>query len=147
MLLALMPGLLAAQGNLLRVAPPGKLLAPKNSAVTAKISVQLQNGYHVNSNKPAEEYLIPLRLTWTTTDLATDSISYPAAKMERYAFSEKPLSVFTGDFEIVTRFRVPATAAPGMKIVTGKLRYQACSHKECYPPKTLEVKLPVDIVN
>lgn len=67
--------------------------------------------------------------------------------MEKYAFSEKPLSVFTGDFDITTKFKVPVTAAPGMQIVTGKLRYQACTNKECFAPKTIDVKLAVDILN
>lgn len=137
----------AAQGNILAVAPQPKLTIRKSAPAAAKLAVQLQNGFHVNSNKPADDYLIPLRLTWTSPDLAVESIQFPAPKMEKYEFSDKPLSVYTGDFEIVTRFKAQPSAALGMKIVTGKLRYQACSHKECFPPKTIEVKLPVDIVN
>ncbi|MBL8222311.1 MAG: hypothetical protein JNL62_23950 [Bryobacterales bacterium] len=138
---------LCAQGNILSVAAPPKLLAKKNTTVTAKLSVQLRNGYHVNSNTPSDDYLIPLRLTWTAAPLEMKGVAYPKPKMEKYEFSEKPLSVFTGDFDLVTTFHVPASAAPGMQVISGKVRYQACTHKECFPPKTIEVKLPVDIVN
>jgi len=138
---------LCAQGNILSVAAPPKLLAKKNTTVTAKLAVQLRNGYHVNSNTPSDDYLIPLRLTWTAAPLETKGVAYPKPKMEKYEFSEKPLSVFTGDFDLVTTFQVPASAAPGMQVISGKVRYQACTHKECFPPKTIEVKLPVDIVN
>ncbi|MBL8233148.1 MAG: hypothetical protein JNL98_31910 [Bryobacterales bacterium] len=139
---------LAAQGSgVLTVVPPPKLTAKKNTTVTAKVAVQLRSGFHVNSNTPSDEYLIPLRLTWTAAPLELQGVTYPAPKMEKYEFSEKPLSVFTGDFELATKFKVPAKAAPGMQVISGKLRYQACNHKECLPPKTLEVKLPVDIVN
>ena len=34
-----------------------------------------------------------------------------------------------------------APNGPGMAL--GKLRYQACNHNSCLPPKTIEVKLPV----
>ncbi len=129
------------------MAAPPKLVAKKNTTVTAKIAVQLRNGYHVNSNTPSDEYLIPLRLTWTAEPLQTKGVAYPTPKMEKYEFSEKPLSVFTGNFDLVTTFQVPATAAPGMQVISGKLRYQACTHKECFPPKTVDVKLPVDVVN
>lgn len=136
-----------AQGNILTVVAPPKLLAKKNTAVTAKVTVQLRNGYHVNSNTPSDDYLIPLRLTWTAAPLEMKSVAYPKPKMEKYEFSEKPLSVFTGDFDLVTTFQVPANANTGMQVLSGKVRYQACTHKECFPPKTVEVKLPVDIVN
>lgn len=142
-----MPPLVAQGSGVLTVAPPPKLVAKRNTTVTAKIAVQLRNGYHVNSNTPSDEYLIPLRLTWNAAPLEPQGVSYPTPKMEKYEFSEKPLSVFTGDFEIATRFKVPAAASPGLIVISGKLRYQACNHKECLPPRTLDIKLPVDIVN
>jgi hypothetical protein len=126
------------------VAPP-RTTAARDSVVSAGLSVQLRNGYHVNSNTPADEYLIPLGLNWNASPLEVREIIYPKPKMEAYAFSAKPLSVYTGDFEIVTRFAVPARAPLGASIVTGKLRYQACTNSSCLPPKTVEVRLPVDI--
>lgn len=109
------------------------------------MSVQLRPGYHVNSNTPTDAYLIPLKLTWTPAPLEIDGVDFPKPKMEKYEFSEKALSVFTGDFDITSRFRVPSTAPPGVHVVSGKLRYQACNHKECLPPRTVEVKLPVEV--
>ncbi|MBI3207627.1 MAG: hypothetical protein HYZ37_01850 [Candidatus Solibacter usitatus] len=145
-LLALPLGLFA-QGNILTAVAPPRVTAQKNSVVTVKVAVQLRNGYHVNSNSPEDDYLIPLKLSWTSDPLLTEAVVYPAPKKEKYAFSQKPLSVFTGDFEIATRFKVPPAATPGLRVITAKLRYQACTHQECFPPKTVEVKLPVDIVN
>jgi hypothetical protein len=147
LLLLAATSLLPAQGNILTVAAPPKLTARKSTEVKARITVQLRNGYHVNSNTPADDYLIPLRLTWPASPLQSQGVTYPRAKMEKYEFSEKPISVFTGDFDLITTFRVPPTAAPGMQVISGKLRYQACTHKECFPPRTVDVKLPVDIVN
>lgn len=142
-----MPRLAAQTSGVLTVVPPAKLVAKKNTTVTAKVGVQLRNGYHVNSNTPADPYLIPLRLSWVADPLEPRGVSYPSPKMEKYDFSEKPLSVFTGDFELATKFNVPAKANAGLTVISGKLRYQACNHKECLPPKTIEIKLPVDIVN
>ncbi|MEP7367017.1 MAG: protein-disulfide reductase DsbD domain-containing protein [Acidobacteriota bacterium] len=110
-----------------------------------KLHVKLNTGYHVNSNKPADEYLIPLKLTWTADPLSVGSVSFPEPKMEKYSFSEKPLSVYTGDFDIITKFQAPANAPKGEKTITGKLRYQACSMTACYPPRTAEVKIIVNV--
>lgn len=139
-----MPGL-RAQGNILTVEQPPALAAKRGSTVQAKLKVLLQPGYHTNSNRPSEEYLIPLKLTWSAGPLEAPAVAYPKAQMEKYEFSEKPLSVFSGNFELNTTFKVPANAAVGPSMMAGKLRYQACNYKACFPPKTVEVKLAVQV--
>jgi DsbC/DsbD-like thiol-disulfide interchange protein len=110
------------------------------------LPLDLRPGYHVNSNTPSDEYLIPLRLTWNPGPLEASGFTFPQPRMEKYSFSEKPLSVFTGDFQIVTHFKASANAAPGPATLTGKLRYQACNNSMCLPPKTLDVSLQAEIV-
>jgi thiol:disulfide interchange protein DsbD len=134
------------QGNVLNYLPPKKVAAKAGATVDSALPLELRSGYHVNSSTPSDEYLIPLRLTWESGPLEASGFSFPKARMEKYSFSEKPLSVYTGDFEIVTHFKVAAGAAPGPSTLTGKLRYQACNNTMCLPPKTLEVSLPVEIV-
>jgi hypothetical protein len=73
------------------------------------------------------------------------SIDYPAGTMETYSFSDKPLSVVTGDFSITTKFKVPAGAANGPAAETGTLRYQACDNHACYAPKNVPVNLTVSV--
>src|SRR4029077_12595002 len=103
------------------------------------VKVQIQPGFHVNSNAPADEYLIPLKLTWDKERVAVEQVSYPKAEQEKFAFSPNPVSIFSGNFEIATRFRAAADANPGLGILGGKLRYQACNNKECLPPRTLDL--------
>lgn len=120
-------------------------MKPKATA-EVKIPVQLQSGFHVNSNTPSEEYLIPLRLTWEkSAAFETVETIFPEPQTEKYEFSPKPLSVFTGDFEIVARVKARDLASSGPGILLGKLRYQACSKTVCYRPRTIEVRLPYQI--
>jgi hypothetical protein len=135
-----------AQSNVLTIAPADNITAKAGTQVSAKILAQLKPGYHCNSDKPSDDYLIPLKLTWTPTPLEVAEVVYPKPQMEKYTFSEKPLSVYTGDFEIVTKFAVPRSAHPGPAVLTGKLRYQACTDRMCLPPKTVDVSLPVTVV-
>jgi thiol:disulfide interchange protein DsbD len=135
-----------AQTNVLNFAPPKKVTAKTGAVAEAPLTIQLRPGYHVNSNTPSDEYLIPLRLTWTAGPLETSDVVFPKPSLEKYAFSEKPLSVFSGDFEIRTRFKVAANAPVGPAVMTGKLRYQACNDRMCLAPKTLDVSLPVEVV-
>ena len=145
MLAVFSPWLPAQTDTILTIAPPRKILATPGETATAFIRVRLRAGYHVNSHTPSDEYLIPLRLQWKAEPLEVAGVCFPEPQMESYSFSDKPLSVFTGDFDITSRFRVPKDAPAGSRILTGTLHYQACTDKLCFPPKTVTVRLPVDI--
>jgi hypothetical protein len=131
------------QTNVLPIVPLKKVEAKHGATLEVKIPVLLKPGYHVNSNTPSEAYLIPLRLTWEPGPLQAVEVVFPKPHMEKYEFSTNPLSVFTGDFELVTKFKTAGDAANGPGMALGKLRYQACNHNSCLPPKTIEIKLPV----
>lgn len=140
-----MSALACAQDNVvLSIAPTTKVSATRGGEVTQKLSAEIRSGFHVNSNAPDDEFLIPLRLTWEKGPLEVVEVKYPAPVHERYSFSEKPLSVYSGKFEITTRFKASSTATD-MGVMKGKLRYQACNDHECLPPKTLNVQFSLDV--
>jgi len=125
-----------------------KAVGKRNAVVQVKIPLAVDPGYHVNSDKPTLDYLIPLRLTWEKGSLGAlegGAIAYPKPSLEKYDFEDKPLSVFTGRFDLTATFKVAANAQAGPGIAAGKLRYQACSSKACYPPKTVDVDVPYQI--
>ncbi|MGA2133409.1 MAG: protein-disulfide reductase DsbD domain-containing protein [Bryobacteraceae bacterium] len=136
-----------AQGNqYLMAEAPQKLVAKRGTSVEAKIAVSIEPNFHVNSNTPSDAYLIPLKLTWTAGGaLEPGEVVFPKARMEKYEFSDKPLSVYSGDFDLVAKFKVPAGAPQGPGIMVGKLRYQACNNNSCFPPKTAEVRLSYSV--
>ena len=113
---------------------------------TAKVTLTMyiRSGFHVNSDKPNDDYLIPLKLTWDQGPLEVESIEYPAPQIEKTNFSDK-LSVFTGKFTVTTNFHVAAGAAAGTGAQTGKLKYQACNDHQCLKPETVQVRVPVEI--
>jgi hypothetical protein len=112
---------------------------PAGKRGVLELRFHLVQGYHVNSHKPKSELLIPTVLTLQPAAGVTASpLEYPAG--EPFSFSFDPtdkLDVYAGDFTI----RLPVVAAAGAHTVDGSLRYQACDHASCYPPKTLPVKV------
>jgi hypothetical protein len=130
----------------LSVAPPGELTIKRGGEADLKLKAELRPGFHVNSNAPADEFLIPLKLTWPKdSPVEAGPVTYPKPQFENYAFSTKPVSVFSGTFELVTRFRVPANVTAGAVPMIGKLRFQACNDKECLPPRTIDVHVTVAV--
>src|SRR5947208_1641072 len=86
--------LVNGQTNVLNVVTPEVIKAKAGSTVTAKVTLQLRQGYHVNSDMPSDEYLIPIRLTWNPGPLTPSAVAYPKARMEKMPFAEKPMSVY-----------------------------------------------------
>jgi DsbC/DsbD-like thiol-disulfide interchange protein len=138
--------LLAQSSGHLSLGTLPKVTGKRGAAVQAKIPLVVDPGFHVNSNAPNEQYLIPLKITWKETGaLEAGQIVYPKPVQEKYDFSEKPLSVFTGSFGVTANFKVAANAPAGPGVAAGTLRYQACNDKMCFPPKNIEISLPYSV--
>jgi DsbC/DsbD-like thiol-disulfide interchange protein len=139
-----LPCLLAQGNSYLTVGEPSKVTGKRNATVETKIPLSVQPGYHVQSDKPTEEYLIPLKLTWTSPGaLQPQRVTYPKPSMEKVG--DQSLSVFTGNFDLVVNFKVAPNAQAGPGSAAAKLRYQACNDRACFPPKTLDVTVPYSI--
>src|ERR1700704_443079 len=110
---ALLTPLSAQISNVLTVVAPERIAGKRNETVTADFTLQLRNGFHVNSNTPSEDYLIPLKFTFTGGALETESVIFPTPQLQKYEFSPKPLSVFTGDFKTKAKFKILPAAPLG----------------------------------
>lgn len=106
--------------------------------------MSIDAGFHVNSNKPAEEFLIPLSLTWTSPGaLVPGAVTFPKPSTEKVG--DEQLSVFTGKFDLIANFKVAPNASAGPGSALGRLRYQACNSNTCFPPKTIDVTVPYQV--
>jgi hypothetical protein len=143
MMLVLVSSLPAQISNVLTLNPPEKVSGKRNDVVSAAFELVLRPGYHVNSNIPNDEYLIPLKFTWQDGSTQAVDTVFPKPQSEKYEFSEKPLSVYSGTFKVETKFKILPSAPSGPSTISGKLRYQACSDKFCLPPKNIDIKLPL----
>src|SRR5882724_2070475 len=95
MMLALVSSLPAQISNVLTLNPPEKVSGKRNDVVSAAFELVLRPGYHVNSNTPNDEYLIPLKFTWQDGGTQVVDVVFPKPQSEKYEFSEKPLSVYS----------------------------------------------------
>lgn len=101
--------------------------------------VEVQDGWHVNSNLPTFDYLIPTEVQWATpAGWAHSATQYPTGEMQTFAFSGQPISVYDGEFSVITSWTTPA-ASSGPLDIKAVLRYQACTDDRCLPPIKTEV--------
>ncbi len=138
----LVPCLQAQVNRVLLVAPPEPVVAKPGGTIDEVLKVTVRDGYHVNSDKPKDEFIIPLKLTWNGP-VEVKQITFP--KADEIDVNGQKLTVFTGSFAIHTQLLIRADSAKGKTTVTGKLRYQACNNEMCLRPATIDIELPVTI--
>lgn len=129
----------------LAVSPASVDVQPGGSARVA-ISVRLPEGFHMNSDKPRDENLIPITVAMEAVPtVASAQVAFPAAVDLKQEGEPVPLRVFEREFTIGVQFTVAADAATGVHRVPLRVRYQACDEKQCYLPITapLEASLTV----
>jgi hypothetical protein len=112
------------------------------------LNFRVPPGYHINSNTPKSEFLIPTALKMDLpTDIILGKIEYPAGEDRSFPFSpDEKLSVYSGDFTVAVGVHPLHSVVPGKYVMHGVLRYQACDNSACYPPKTLPVSFEVKVV-
>jgi hypothetical protein len=149
--LALLAGVAWAQSGKspsVSIAPVPVVTAKRTEQTMVRLDFRVASGFHINSNAPKSEFLIPTALKMDLpTDIVLGKIEYPAGQDLAFPFSpDEKLSVYSGDFAINLVVHPLKTVVPGKYVMHGVLRYQACDNAQCFPPKTLPVSFDVKVV-
>jgi hypothetical protein len=112
-----------------------------------ELDFRVSSPFHINSNKPHSNLLIPTTLKMVTPKpMEITSIEYPAGEDQTFPFSpNEKLSVYSGDFTVYVMVKAPPYLHGGSFAVGGELYYQACDKNACYPPKKLAVDFNVSL--
>jgi len=124
---------------------PVRVIAGKSAPVT--LNFRVNNGFHINSNKPNSEILIPTELKLDPpSQLMVADVTYPPGEMLSIPIVNEKISVYSGDFQIGARVLAVRAISPGTYRVRGMLRFQACNDRQCFPPRTTPIHFDVHIV-
>jgi hypothetical protein len=112
---------------------------PAGKSAVVELHFHVLDGFHVNSHTPKSEFQIPTNLKLDpASGVKAGAIEYPAGTAYSFSFDpNEKLDVYSGPFTV----QLPVIATPGEHRLSGTLRYQACDHAACYPPKTLPVEV------
>ncbi len=128
--------------------PVSKVSVASGKPARVQLRFKVAGGYHINSNLPRSEVLIPTRLQLNPpTDIGVGSITYPKGhELTLSVAPDQPLNVYTGEFAISAKVSATRTATPGKYMVHGQLKYQACNDRSCFPPKLAPVEFEVQVL-
>ena len=116
------------------------------ASVQASVVMEIPSGYHVNSSRPLEKFLIPTQLKVEAPDgIRVGPVSYPRPVLRKFKFSKSNVSVYEGRAPMRVTLTVPAGASVGSKELKVRLRYQSCNDEVCFPPQTKELSLWLNV--
>ena len=118
----------------------------RGRSVRATVRMDIPGGYHVNSNRPLEKFLIPTTLKVDAPDgIRIGPIAYPRAVLRKFKFSKNNVSVYEGRAIMRFSITIPPGTSTGSKEVKLNVRYQSCNDEVCFPPQTKELSLWLNV--
>jgi len=99
------------------------------------IEIDVDEGWHINSHKPYDDYLIPTEVILPENpNFTLQKVAYPEPHDFKLAFSEEPLSVWEGKVFFGALVKVAENLEPGEYQLIVELNYQACNDMSCLAP-------------
>jgi thiol:disulfide interchange protein DsbD len=126
------------------IAPAAPLEAGK--ATVLNIDLDISPSYHINSDRPLDDFLIPTTVVFEPQSYVTfGKPVFPAATLKKLPFSDSPMAIYTGTVRIAVEITPAANSGSKELMIAGKVGYQACNDRYCLRPATqaFSVKLPV----
>ncbi len=112
------------------------------------VVADIGQGFHINSHRPIDQYLIPTVVKLDETKGVTfGPMQYPEPKLESLSFSSTKVSVYEGKALVLAQGRLSDDISPGDVKIAGQIVYQACDNNRCFMPQTVRFEIPLKIVS
>ncbi|MCJ8345163.1 hypothetical protein MJH12_06465, partial [bacterium] len=106
----------------------------KNFAI---LQIEIEEGWHINSHEPLQDYLIPTSIINNSKDLIKiGEFEFPESRIVEMEFAEEEIDIFEGTFEI----KIPITFLKEESNFELVFSTQACSDEECMAPEKLKLQ-------
>jgi hypothetical protein len=134
---------LKTQKELVQVRAAG-ITIQKGKSDYISVEVMVKDGYHIQANKVNDESLIPVSLKiFPAEQFVIGPPEFPPYTLFRLEGTDNELNVFDGKFEIKVPVKAKSDIAAQTLTLKAALYYQACDHKSCLFPRTINFEIAV----
>jgi thiol:disulfide interchange protein DsbD len=141
-----------AQAQLARPEPvfqvelrPDREPAIAGSSLGLALVVTIDDGWHINSDSPGDEFSLPTTVGWTLPEGWPDpGIEYPDGRQLRFSFTDSAIEVWDDRVVLAASLVVPVDAS-GVVEIRARVTAQACNDTQCLPPVPVDVAAQVEI--
>ena len=117
------------------------------SSFELAIVVDVALGWHINSNNPLDEFLVPSELVFDEKEGITyGEVIYPEPILQKFSFSESDVSAYEGKVVFGVKATLASDFPLGDTVISSRLIYQACDDQSCLPPAEISIEIPAKVV-
>lgn len=110
----------------------------------AVLVVHVASGWHINSDKPLKDFLIPAKLTPAQDEkILVAEIKYPSP--QTVELLGEPMSVYEETVNIFFKVNLAESMADGEYTLPLEFSYQPCNDRECRAPNTVKTNLKITV--
>ena len=117
----------------------------QGSEFEVALVARIKEGYHIQAPKPPEGFIATTLTVEAPKGFSVIRVWYPPTEVKEMMGQKLPL--YEGTQIFAALLKVDKSVKTGKVTLTVKLRYQACDDKSCYPPRTLTLTLPIEVVS
>ncbi len=115
------------------IAPTEELIKQESSSILVEINIL--EGWHINSDQPLEDFLIPTEIRFEESDGVTfGRIQYMEPELRKFSFSDTKMSVYEGKVYVLTTITISPDFEESELKLGGSIYYQACNDESCLAP-------------
>jgi len=120
----------------------------QGESVQLALEINISGKWHINSDEPLEDFLIPTEVTFDAPEgVTTGRVYYPEAHLYEFDFSESEVAVFEGTTHFKTAVSMDEFFTGDTLKLTGNLQYQACDNTSCLPPQNQAFTASIPVFN
>ncbi|MEA2085335.1 MAG: cytochrome c biogenesis protein CcdA [Thermodesulfobacteriota bacterium] len=140
-------GQTAAGSNIVRIETHASLdTVHPSESFDITVTATIKKGFHINSHRPLDEFLVPTVLRFDATDgISFGPVTYPEPALKLFAFSNNKMSVFENKIRIGSVAVVSTDISSGHVKLSGHLDFQGCDDTRCFRPESLKFEIPLKI--
>jgi len=118
------------------------------SAFKIALIVDIQPGYHINSNQPLEEAYKATKASFSYIEgVSFGKVYYPEGEIKKFEFAISDLSIYEDQIIIFSELELSNRLNPGPVTLEGFLEYQACDDKICFLPTQEKFEIAIEIIS
>ena len=115
------------------IVPTEELIKQESSSILVEINIL--EGWHINSDQPLEDFLIPTKIRFEESDGVTfGRIQYMEPELREFSFSDTKMSVYEGKVYALTTITISPDFEKSELKLGGSIYYQACNDESCLAP-------------
>ncbi len=120
----------------------------KNDTINVDVVLNIKDNWHINANKPLDDYLTPTVLTIKdTSNIHIAGVEYPVPILAKLNFSQTQLALYEDEAAIKLKIIIKKNFKKSELKLNGTVQYQPCNDQTCLFPVSKQFSFELHLKN